>query len=592
MRSAIRFCLYSITLSIIILATTSVSYAQGANVVISQVYGGSTTVAGGSYKNDFVELFNRGNNTVNLNGWSIQYTSPTGTGVFGSSSTNITPLPDINIAPGQYILIQGAAPSPGTPAGADLPTPDVTDANPIDLGGINGKVALVRQSTSLPCNGGSDVCTAAEGALIEDLVGYGTANFSEGGAPAPATSTTTADKRKSDGCQDTNNNLADFTTGTPTPRNSSSARKVCTQTGNATATVLIMEFRFNGAALGGSDEFVELYNNTDATLDISGYTLQANEAGVTSTKYTAPGLAGSSTTTIPARGHFLIVGATYPTGEANLYPAGPGTTAIGDGTLTSPIADDAGIAIMNGTTKIDAVGFTGTLDTTFREGTGFVTFGADSDQYSIVRKFNITTGVPQDTGDNSVDFVGISTTSTGLGPTTGGTNSRVLAELGAPGPENLSSPTKRSSTDISASTPAGCAQTARDTSAVGTNADAGTLVIRRRYTNNTGAAVTKLRFRVIDITTKNSRKIFDAAQGDIRLLSSSAGTPCGADAFEPLTLETPPTQAMGGGRNSTVVVGTLALPTPVPAGESVNVEFKLGVVTGGTFRFVVIIEAN
>jgi hypothetical protein len=97
---------------------------------------------------------------------------------------------------------------------------------------------------------------------------------------------------------------------------------------------------------------------------------------------------------------------------------------------------------------------------------------------------------------------------------------------------------------------------------------------------------------VIDITTKNSRKIFDAAQGDVRLLSSTAETPCGSGPFQALTLEEPPTQAMGGGRNSAVVVGTLALPTPVAAGASVNVEFVLGVVTGGTFRFIVIIEAN
>ena len=48
---------------------------------------------------------------------------------------------------------------------------------------------------------------------------------------------------------------------------------------------------------GEMDEFVELYNNTDADLDLSGYILR-NANGVA---FTLP--AGAS---IPARGHYLI----------------------------------------------------------------------------------------------------------------------------------------------------------------------------------------------------------------------------------------------------------------------------------------------
>ena len=47
-------------------------------VVISTVYGGGGN-AGATLKNDYMELFNRGTQTVSLNGWSVQYTSATAT---------------------------------------------------------------------------------------------------------------------------------------------------------------------------------------------------------------------------------------------------------------------------------------------------------------------------------------------------------------------------------------------------------------------------------------------------------------------------------------------------------------------------------
>ncbi len=96
--------------------------AASPDVVISQVYGGGGN-SGATYTNDFVELFNRGTSTVSVDGWSVQYASATGTGNFGSSTTQITPLAG-SIGPGQYLLVQEAQGSGGT---TSLPTPDVTD---------------------------------------------------------------------------------------------------------------------------------------------------------------------------------------------------------------------------------------------------------------------------------------------------------------------------------------------------------------------------------------------------------------------------------------------------------------------------------
>ncbi len=86
-----------------------------------------------------------------------------------------------------------------------------------------GKVALVNNTTPLTGTG----CPAGSG--IIDFVGYGTAtNCFEGSGPAPQLSNTIAALRKNDGCFDTNDNAADFVSGGPNPRNSSSATNDCT----------------------------------------------------------------------------------------------------------------------------------------------------------------------------------------------------------------------------------------------------------------------------------------------------------------------------------------------------------------------------
>ena len=53
--------------------------AVSSGVVISQVYGGGGATTGSpTFKNDYIELFNRGNAPVSLAGMSVQYASATG----------------------------------------------------------------------------------------------------------------------------------------------------------------------------------------------------------------------------------------------------------------------------------------------------------------------------------------------------------------------------------------------------------------------------------------------------------------------------------------------------------------------------------
>jgi uncharacterized protein len=197
--------------------SSDTAQAASPHIVISQVYGGGGN-SGAPYTHDFIELFNRSSEPVSLAGWSVQYASATGTGNFGANSGQITELPDVFLEPGQYFLIQQAA---GAGNGVPLPPPNVIDPTPINMSATAGKVALASRDTSLDCNGGSTPCSPEALADIVDLVGYGNANFFEGSGAAPTLSNTTAGFRALGGFQDTDDNAADFSAGTPDPRNSS-----------------------------------------------------------------------------------------------------------------------------------------------------------------------------------------------------------------------------------------------------------------------------------------------------------------------------------------------------------------------------------
>jgi hypothetical protein len=205
--------------------------AVSPNLVVSQVYGGGGNT-GATHTHDFIEIFNRGPAGAPLNGMSLQYTSAAGTGNFGANAGQLTELPDVTLAPGQYFLVQEGA---GAGNGVALPAPDVVDPSPIAMAAGAGKVALVSDQTTLGCNGGSTPCSAAQLARIVDLVGYGNANFFEGPAAAPTLTNSTAASRKAGGCTDTDNNGADFTDGAPAPRNTATQLSPCA--GDAAPTV-------------------------------------------------------------------------------------------------------------------------------------------------------------------------------------------------------------------------------------------------------------------------------------------------------------------------------------------------------------------
>ncbi|MBZ5535058.1 MAG: DUF11 domain-containing protein [Acidobacteriia bacterium] len=184
-------------------------------IVLNQVYGGGGN-SGATLKNDFIELFNRGSATVDVTGWSIQYTSAAGT---TWQKTDLSGT----IAPGQYYLVQEAQGSGGT---ATLPTPDVIGT--LALSATAGKIALINNN-GLIASG----TACPSGPNVVDFVGFGSnANCFEGTGPSPAPSSTHAILRLKDGCTDTDNNSMDFNAGTPNPRNSASPKNSCGTTTN------------------------------------------------------------------------------------------------------------------------------------------------------------------------------------------------------------------------------------------------------------------------------------------------------------------------------------------------------------------------
>src|SRR5215208_3949927 len=374
----------------------------------------------------------------------------------------------------------------------------------------------------------------------------------------------------------------------------------------AAGQLIISEFRVRGPN-GANDEFIEISNNSGADHTVAGggtgYAVAASN-GVA--RCVIP-----NGTVIPNRGHYLCVNSVgYSLAS---YPAGNGTTATGDATYTTDIPDNAGIAIFNTSiaanftlaNRLDAVGSTSEANTLYKEGTGYPALTPFSIDYSFYRdncgkSGSITTfgvcpiSTPKDTNNNAADFIFVDTN---------GTSAGAGQRLGAPGPENLSSPIQRNASFnvdlldvcVAAASPP---NRVRDfTSDVANNSVFGTLDIRRTVTNNTGANVTRLRFRIIDLTT------FPAPSGiaDLRPRTSTAvvvtvdRAPCGSGTsnvtVQGTTLEQPPSQPNGGGFNSSMSSGTVTLATPLANGATIDVRFLVGIQQTGSFKFFFNVEA-
>jgi len=357
------------------------------------------------------------------------------------------------------------------------------------------------------------------------------------------------------------------------------------------APLIISEFRFRGPA-SSTDEFVEIYNNSDEPVTIittdasAGFALVASDGVI---RFVLPnGLV------IPARGHFLATNS----GGYSLDGY-----AAGNETYLPDIGINAGIALFktanpanfNLGNRLDAVGSTSIPNILYKEGSGYSPITAFSIDYSFFRKENVGTcsASTVDTNDNAADFLFVDTN---------GTSNGAGQRLGAPGPQNLASqlrPFSFSSTGFaegrvdSGAAFSGSPNLVRDTTSdPADNATFGKLSIRRKFTNNTSSSMTSLRFRVTDITTLPA----PSGQADLRAISSAkiAALPVtggGTVVVNGTTLQQPPSQTKGGGYNSSFSVNTVSAGSPLAPGASVNVQFVFGIQQTGRFNIALNIES-
>jgi uncharacterized repeat protein (TIGR01451 family) len=367
--------------------------------------------------------------------------------------------------------------------------------------------------------------------------------------------------------------------------------------------VIISELRTSGPG-GSDDDFVELYNNTDAPITVAASDASAGWAIVKSgsTCGDTPVVIAviPAGTVIPARGNYLLTGSAYSLGGY----------AAGDQALVFNIEDDRNVALFNTAdlgnvstgTRLDAVGFGsnagGNCDL-LREGTTLTPAAGSTAEYSFVR--SVDKGATADTNNNAADFIVVSTTAGAVG-------SNASSTLGAPGPENSTGargPVPCNVTDtakfgrarLDSTVALGSAPNTVHDPTAGANAANGTIDFRRRFTNNTGGTVTQLRFRITNTTSPSA-----PGAADLRALSSATfvvsvndPTTCGGPApcnvtVVGTTLEQPPAQGSGGGVNSTLGTGTITTATPLPAGASVNLHLLFGVQQHGNYHLSVVVE--
>jgi hypothetical protein len=366
-------------------------------------------------------------------------------------------------------------------------------------------------------------------------------------------------------------------------------------------SLIIAEFRTRGPN-GKFDEFVKVYNTSNSPCTVQsagnsgGYALVAL-SGSTNTLNITQRFTIPNGTVIPGRGFYL--GALANTGlpQQNGYSLTAYSTP--DVVYGTDIDDDRGIALFDSAAsgdwtlahRLDAVGFNNSANAAAqltREGTPLGSAGNTNGQYSWVRKIDKTSFVMQDTGNNAADFQFISND--------GGTYGGQVSVLGYPGPQSLTDPNPNNSDLVGSlipdgGSPTGFKQNVRDLTPQ-TNATFGTLTIYRKITNTGSNTYTKLRFRVVEMTTLHSPNVCSGCgQSDIRYLSSGivpSGGPKGTK------IERESDQAKGGGVNSSSnVEGVLDLgANPLLPGQSVDVQFVLGVMTNGYFRFFVSSEGK
>ena len=357
----------------------SPSPSPALTVVISEF----RTRGPGGASDEFIELYNNSDTAVAIGGWKIK-----GSSNAGGINTRLTISASVLLPARGHFLVTNS-------------------------GGYSGSVAGDQSYTSGFANDGGIALTLPNDAIVDQVgMSQGSA-FREGMhlAPLPSDANQSYERNYSGSpvnSQDSGDNFTDFRLITPSnpqnlsgspipgpsPSPSPSVSPTATPTPDPSPSpsptpvpmIVISEFRTRGPG-GANDEFVELYNNSDASVDIGGWKIKgSSNAGTVSTRLTI-----STGAIIPARGHLLVTNS-----------GGYSGSVLGDQTFISGITNDGGIALtLPNDVVVDQVGMSS--GAAFREGMHLAPLPSNANQ-SYERKPGGLNGSSQDSTDNFNDF--------------------------------------------------------------------------------------------------------------------------------------------------------------------------------------------
>lgn len=268
------------------------------NVVISEFR--TTGPNGGT--DEFVEIYNPTNTSINISGWKIKKSS--GCGVTITSLT--FPAAITSIASGQYLLITGA--------------------------GYSGLTTSDFPSTLGIADDGGIAITNAIDAVIDQVGMCSSTLYQEGATLAPLSGTANQSyERGNIGCTDTDNNAADFIWNqtSSNPQNSSSIPIPCLRVTNVTSTA-------NGTYLAGASLAVTITFSTN--VNVTGSPTLLLETGATDRNATYSSGSGSNVLTF---NYTVMAGDVsgdldYVAANSLSLNGGTITGAVGNANLTLP----------------------------------------------------------------------------------------------------------------------------------------------------------------------------------------------------------------------------------------------------------------
>src|SRR5436190_13145939 len=183
--------------------------AAASQLRISQLYtrGGE---AGAIFSQDYIEIFNSGNTTIDIQGWRIVVFTLEGT---TDQSIGVIYPNSFSVTPGMHLLVRFKGNGSNGQALSGL-LPIVND---ISLGSTSGRIFLVSPTQSVP---GPGTCPSSvgPGGAVSDMLGYGSTTCSEG-SPVSVPPSNKSQTRINSGCTDTDNNASDYALLDPNPRN-------------------------------------------------------------------------------------------------------------------------------------------------------------------------------------------------------------------------------------------------------------------------------------------------------------------------------------------------------------------------------------